>query len=133
MGSRGQGVRCEAELATMPGISIHVVDVTRGMPARGMHVEVHRVDAAGRHLVARGVVGADGVVAHPIAGGAGVVPGAHEVELDAGAYYRALDVDVGEPAFQERAIFRFTIVDPAEHYHLPVKLSPWGLSIWRGR
>lgn len=117
----------------MPGISIHVVDVTRGLPARGMRVEVHRVDTAGRHLVARAAVGTDGVVEHPITTGAGVVPGAHEVELAAGDYYRAQDIDVGDPAFQERAVFRFNVVDPAEHYHLPVKLSPWGLSIWRGR
>ena len=117
----------------MPGISIHVVDVTRGLPASGMRVEVHRLDGTGRHLVARGAVGTDGVVAHPIASGAGVTPGAHEVELAAGDYYRALDIAVGEPAFQERAVFRFTVVDPAEHYHLPIKLSPWGLSIWRGR
>jgi 5-hydroxyisourate hydrolase len=117
----------------MPGISIHVVDVTRGVPAKGMRVEVHRVDAAGKHLVARAEVGEDGVVAHPLAKGAGVVPGTHEVELAVGAYYRTLMMDVGDPAFQESAVFRFTVVDPMEHYHLPVKLSPWGLSIWRGR
>ena len=117
----------------MPGISIHVVDVTRGLPARGMRVEVHRVDTTGRQLVARGEVGADGAVAHPIASGTGVLPGAHEVELAAGEYYRAQDLDVGDPAFLERAMFRFNVVDPAEHYHLPEKLSPWGLSIWRGR
>jgi 5-hydroxyisourate hydrolase len=117
----------------MPGISIHVVDVTRGVPAGGMRVEVHRIDDAGRHLVARGEVGPDGVVAHPMATGAGVVPGRYEIELAAGTYYRALDVDIGAPAFQETVVFRFTVVDAAEHYHLPVKLSPWGLSIWRGR
>lgn len=117
----------------MPGISIHVVDVTQGLPARGMKVEVHRLDDAGRKLVARGEVGHDGVVAHPMAAGAGIVPGGYEIELAVGAFYRELDVDVGAPAFQETAVFRFTVVDPAEHYHLPVKLSPWGLSIWRGR
>ena len=106
----------------MPGISIHVVDVTHGVPARGMRVEVHRIDDAGRHLVARGEVGADGVVAHPVTTGAGVVPGRYDVELAVGAYYRSLDVDVGAPAFQETAVFRFTVVDAAEHYHLPVKL-----------
>lgn len=117
----------------MPGISIHVVDVTRGVPARGMHVEIHRSDDAGRHLVARGEVGADGVVADPVTNGAGVVAGRYDVELAVGAFYRALKVEVGTPAFQETAVFRFTVVDPTEHYHLPVKLSPWGLSVWRGR
>ena len=117
----------------MPGISIHVVDVTRGVPACGMHVEIHRTDDAGRHLVARGEVGTDGVVAHPVTTGAGVVAGRYDVELAIGAFYRALKVEVGTPAFQETAVFRFTVVDTTEHYHLPVKLSPWGLSVWRGR
>lgn len=117
----------------MPGISIHVVDVTRGLPARGMLVQIHRMDEAGRHLVAGGAVGADGVVAHPVTTGAGVEPGPHDVELAAGDFYRALGVEVGAPAFLEIATFRFTVVDTTEHYHLPVKLSPWGFSVWRGR
>jgi 5-hydroxyisourate hydrolase len=118
----------------MPGISIHVVDVTRGAPARGMRVDVYRIDdGVGRHLVANGEVGPEGIVAHPMTTGAGVVGGGYQVELAVGAYYRGLDADVGAPAFQETAVFRFTVVDPTEHYHLPIKLSPWGLSIWRGR
>ena len=111
-----------------------MVDVTRGLPALGMRVEVARVDeGGGRHRVATGEVGADGTVPHAINTGAGVVPGRYDVELAAGAYYRALGDDVGVPAFQETVVFRFTVVDPGEHFHLPVKLSPWGLSIWRGR
>ena len=117
----------------MPGVTIHVVDVTRGLPARGMRVEVFRADGGARHRVAAGEVGADGTVPHAIATGSGIVPGRYDVELAAGAYYRGLGVDVGSPAFQETAVYRFTVVDPAEHYHLPVKISPWGLSIWRGR
>ncbi|HVF65687.1 MAG TPA: hydroxyisourate hydrolase [Casimicrobiaceae bacterium] len=117
----------------MSGISIHVVDVVRGMPARGMRVEVFRVEASQRLKIASGTVGADGAVAHPIAAGTDVVAGVHEVQLATGSYYRDGSADVGEPAFQEVTLFRFTVVDPREHYHLPIKLSPWGLSIWRGR
>ena len=117
----------------MPGISIHVVDVTRGVPARGMRVELHRVDASGGQLIAHGEIGSDGTMAHAVNKGAGVVSGRHDVHLHVGDYYRALDVDVGNPAFQEVAVFSFTVGDVAEHYHLPVKLSPFGLSVWRGR
>ena len=117
----------------MPGISIHVVDVTHGVPAKGMRVDVHRVDGALRESVARGEVGKDGVVEHAIATGAGIARGVYEVDLAVGAYFRSRGIDVGTPAFQETAVFRFTVVDAAEHYHLPIKLSPWGLSIWRGR
>jgi 5-hydroxyisourate hydrolase len=117
----------------MPGLSVHVVDVTRGLPARGMRVHVHRSDGEGRQLVARGEVGADGTMAHAITGGAGITRGTYDVELFVGDYFRSIGADVGTPAFQETSVFRFNVVDPAEHYHLPVKLSPYGLSVWRGR
>jgi len=117
----------------MPGVSIHVVDVTRGLPARAMRVVLVRLDAGMRTRIGEGQVGDDGVLAHPMVRGEGVAAGEHEVELYAGPYFRSVGIAVGEPAFLEVASFRFTIVDAAEHYHLPVKISPWGLSIWRGR
>jgi 5-hydroxyisourate hydrolase len=116
------------------GISIHVVDVTRGLPARGMRVRVYReAEGSMPTEMGAGEIGADGTLDHPMARGVGITAGPCTVELGVGAYYRSSGVDVGEPAFQEIALFRFTVTDPAEHYHLPVKLSPWGLSIWRGR
>ena len=116
----------------MPGISIHVVDVTRGMPARGMRVDVHR-DDTDRRLVGSGTIGAEGVLVHAMNDGSGVALGPHVVAFHVGDYYRSAGIEIGNPAFLEIALFRFTVTDVAEHYHLPVKLSAWGLSIWRGR
>lgn len=117
----------------MPGISIHVVDVVRGLPAAGMLVTVHELARDAPRLVGRGRIADDGVLRHPMNLGTGVGPGTYEIELAMGAWYREQRVDVGEPAFLETGTFRFTIVDADEHVHLPVKLSPYGLSIWRGR
>ena len=117
----------------MPGISIHVVDVTRGVPAHGMLVEVRRDEAGERASVGAATIGADGVFVHPMNDGTGVTAGAHVVAFHVGDYYRSLGVEIGNPAFLEVALFRFTVTDVNEHYHLPVKLSAWGLSIWRGR
>ena len=118
----------------MPGISVHVVDVSRGTPARGMTVEVFRVDAAGARVrVGGGRVGDAGLVDDAAMGrGDGVAPGTHEVVLDTGTWFRAQGVDVGTPAFQERVVYRFELADVAPHLHLPFKLSPWGVSVWRG-
>jgi 5-hydroxyisourate hydrolase len=116
----------------VPGISIHVVDVTRGVPARGMRVDVRR-DDADRRLVGEGTIGDEGVLVHAMNDGSGVTLGPHVVAFHVGDYYRSLGVEIGNPAFLEVALFRFTVTDVAEHYHLPVKLSAWGLSIWRGR
>jgi 5-hydroxyisourate hydrolase len=117
----------------VPGISIHVVDVTRGVPAEGMRVDVHREEDSGRVEIGAGTIGADGVLAHPMNEGIGVATGPHVVAFHVGDYYRSHGVAIGNPAFLEVALFRFTVTDVTEHYHLPVKLSAWGLSIWRGR
>ena len=93
----------------MPGISIHVVDVALGKPAAGMFVEVHALDA-----------------------GEGVTAGTHEVLLHAGEYFRFVGQVTSKPAFQEIVPLRFTVLDVREHYHLPVKISPWGIAVWRG-
>ena len=118
----------------MPGLSIHVVEVVRGEPAVGMRVEVRAMREGGGALVGAGAIGSDGQVAHAMTRGDGIAQGVHEVLLHAADYYRAAGIVTSkEPAFLDVVSFRFTVVDPAEHYHLPFKISPWGLSVWRGR
>ena len=117
----------------MPGISIHVVDVTRGLPAEGMLVTVHELRIDGPRLVGCGRIADDGVFRHPMNLGTDVAPGIYEVELATGTWYREQKMDVGEPAVLEIGTFRFNVVDAEEHVHLPIKLSPYGMSIWRGR
>jgi len=116
----------------MPGISIHVVDVARGRPATGMLVEVHALEGDARRLVGAGRIGDDGTFKHPMNAGTDVKAGVHEVSLHAGDYFRSVGLVQDEPAFQEIVPLRFTVLDTREHYHLPVKMTPWGLSVWRG-
>lgn len=116
----------------MPGISVHVVDVALGRPASGMFVEVHALDGDTRRVVGTGCVGDSGAFEHPMNAGEGVAAGTHEVLLHAGEYFRFVGQVTDKPAFQEVVPLRFTVQDVAEHYHLPVKISPWGLSVWRG-
>jgi 5-hydroxyisourate hydrolase len=116
----------------VPGISIHVVDVAFGKPAAGMFVEVHALDGDTRRVVGTGVVGDDGAFRHPMNDGDGVVAGTHEVLLHAGEYFRFVGQVRDQPAFQELVPLRFTVLDANDHYHLPIKISPWGLSVWRG-
>ena len=116
----------------MPGISIHVVDVAYGKPAGGMFVEVHALDRDNRRVVGTGVVGDDGVFHHPMNSGEGVAAGIHEVLLHAGEYFPFVGQVRDRPAFQELVPLRFTVLDANDHYHLPIKISPWGISVWRG-
>lgn len=112
------------------GISIHVYDVARGVPAIGLRVELRAPDGA---LLASGAVGATGAFDHPIVRGEGIVTtGLYEAVFHVGAWYRAQGVAMPDPAFLEEVPYRFGIADLAQHYHLPLKMTPWGFSLFRG-
>lgn len=113
------------------GISIHAVDIARGVPAAGLAVRLWRIDGE-RREIASGACSESGLLPHPVADGAGVERGMYEVEFEVGAYYRSHGVAVPDPSFLEVAIFRFGIDKVAEHFHLPFKFTPWGFSLFRG-
>ena len=112
------------------GISIHVYDVSRGVPAAGLRVELK--GPAGGTLAA-GAVGATGAFDHPTVRGEGLREiGLYEVLFHVGAWYRAQGVALPKPAFLEIVPYGFGIADLAQHYHLPLKMTPWGFSLFRG-
>ncbi|MCU0939473.1 MAG: hydroxyisourate hydrolase [Burkholderiaceae bacterium] len=113
----------------MPGVSIHVVDVARGVVAAGMRVELHAL--APPRLIADGVVGANGLLAHA-ALDAHMPAGPYEARFHVAAFYRTVGVALPDPPFLDVVSYRFGIADPQQHYHLPMKLTPWGLSCFRG-
>ncbi len=112
------------------GISIHVVDITRGLPAAGMRVEVYRLDG-GRAGIGGGTLDERGLL--DLSGtGAALTPGTYEVVFHVGAFYRQVGQRLPDPPFLDEVPFRFGVADPGQHYHLPLKLSPWGFSLFRG-
>ncbi|GAB4364848.1 MAG: hydroxyisourate hydrolase [Elainellaceae cyanobacterium] len=115
----------------MGGISIHVIDVTRGRPATGMKVEVFRLGDE-FSAIATGVLSSQGTLEHPIAQGEGVDCGIYEVVFHVGDFYRKLGHLLPDLPFLDTVPFRFGISDVEQHYHLPLKVSPWGLSLFRG-
>ena len=114
----------------MPGLSVHAVDVARGVPAAGMRVEVFAL-APQRRRIADGVLAASGALDHAVARERLDV-GCYEVVFHAGAFFRAAGVAQATPPFLDVVPFRFTIADPQQHYHLPMKITPWGFSLYRG-
>ena len=113
----------------MPGVSIHVVDVSRGVVAVGMHVELRAAD--GRTL-ASGTTNAKGLLEHA-ALDTTFDAGNYEAVFHVSAYYRRQE-DVALPSvpFLDIVHYRFGIADPKQHYHLPFKCTPWGYSCFRG-
>lgn len=114
----------------MPGISIHVVDVSRGLVATGMRVEVYRCTPE-RKLLCAGAINERGVLDDP-ALNAHFAPGYLEVLFHVADYYRGAGVALPAVPFLDVVNYRFGISDPAQHYHLPFKVTPWGYSCFRG-
>lgn len=110
------------------GISIHGVDVARGIPAKGLRVELHRLEPQPA-LIAEGNLAPSGALDHPVAQGQGVVAGLYEARFHVGPWLRD---STGASGILDIVPFRFTIAAPEQHYHLPFKFTPWGFSLFRG-
>jgi 5-hydroxyisourate hydrolase len=117
----------------MPGLSIHVVDVSRGVVAAGMMVEVFALDASSQNRaeLARGAVSGKGTLDHDAMNGM-LAAGLYEAVFHIADYYRAANADVPPIPFLGIVTYRFGIDDPRQHYHLPFKCTPWGYSCFRG-
>jgi len=107
-------------------ISLHAVDVAAGKPARGMSVEIWRIGPT-RQLLRAGTLAANGTFEAPSGG-----IGQYEALFHIGAHLRARGMDLPEPPFLDVASFRFGVADAGVEYHLPLKFTPWGFSLFRG-
>lgn len=116
----------------MPGLSIHAVDVARGVVAAGMQVEVFALRAGEeRQLVARGTISAKGTLDDALLA-ATFTSGYYEAVFHVGAYYRAAGISLPQIAFLDVVTYRFGLSEPQQHYHLPFKFTAWGYSCFRG-
>lgn len=111
------------------GVSIHVVDVASGKVATGMQVRVRRL---GEEWLCEGPIADNGLLAPLSELAARFDRGIYEVELDVAAFYRAQGQALGQVPFLDVLVYRFGLDDPRQHYHLPFKLTAWGVSCFRG-
>jgi 5-hydroxyisourate hydrolase len=113
-------------------LTTHVLDTASGQPGAGLVVELFRIDGEARRLLARLTTNDDGRTPAPLLAGASLVHGMYELVFHVGAYFRARGVALTEPAFLDLVPVRFGIADPARHYHVPLLVSPYGYSTYRG-
>jgi 5-hydroxyisourate hydrolase len=116
----------------MARLSTHVLDTARGIPAAGMDVDLHALRGTDRVLVTSIVTNADGRTDAPLLSGDRIEPGVYELTFQAGDYFRRTGAVVSDPPFLDRVVIRFGIADAAGHYHVPLLLSPYGYSTYRG-
>lgn len=113
-------------------LTTHVLDTARGCPARGLQIALFRIDAGLRRLLAESVTNADGRTDVPILPSAEFRPGCYELVFHAGAYLRGTGQAGPEPLFLDEVPIRFGISDGESHYHVPLLLSAYGYSTYRG-
>ena len=111
----------------MGKLTTHVLDTAKGKPATGMKIEVW-----GENLLKTIHTNADGRADAPLLEGAGLKAGHYELRFFAGDYLRAHDAALQEPLFLDVIPIRFGISDPTQHFHVPLLLSPFGYSTYRG-
>ena len=116
----------------MPGISIHVVDVARGIVAQGLVVRVDRLDGERRTTIAQAPVGASGSVDELAPLADSFPAGVYEATFFVGDYQRQRGEPLPSVPFLDVVPYRFGIADACQHYHLPFKMTAWGFSCFRG-
>lgn len=117
----------------MTGLTTHVLDAAAGTPAEGLKIDLYRFEGSGKVLVKSVVTNDDGRVdGGPILIGDSFQVGTYELEFHAGDYLRSKGHRLPEPAFLDVIPIRFGIADTQAHYHVPLLLSPFSYSTYRG-
>jgi 5-hydroxyisourate hydrolase len=109
-------------------LTTHVLDTANGVPAAGMQVDLFRLDGNARKHVTTMTTNADGRTDSPILPAADFAVGRYELVFHAGDYFGRSE----DPRFLDDIPIRFGINDPASHYHVPLLVSPFAFSTYRG-
>jgi len=113
-------------------LTTHVLDTMSGTPAAGMRITLRRVSSTQVMPVVETQTNADGRCDGPLLEGENFSVGQYELMFHAGEYFRTKGVPLGEPAFLDLVPIRFGISDPDAHIHVPLLISPYAYSTYRG-
>jgi 5-hydroxyisourate hydrolase len=112
----------------MGHLTTHVLDTSCGKPAAGVRVVLRRDG----EVLAEGVTNADGRMDRPLLEGAAFKPGRYQLAFHIGDYFRACGASVADPPFLDVIPVQFSIAEEDAHYHVPLLVSPYGYSTYRG-
>lgn len=116
----------------MGKLTTHVLDTMHGKPAAEVAVKVFRVENEVRTQVAESQTNSDGRVNQPLLEGDALTAGVYEIQFHVGEYFGRKGVNLPEPRFVDVVVLRFGISNPTEHYHVPLVVTPWTYSTYRG-
>ena len=115
------------------GLSTHVLDTMHGCPAGGMAVALYTTKGPQATLIKRVVLDGDGRNAEgPLLAGDALKKGTYRLVFEVAGYFRSRGVVLPDPPFLDVVALDFGIAEPAQHYHVPLLVSPWSYSTYRG-
>lgn len=115
----------------MGRLTTHVLDTAQGCPATAVGIALYRIEGQ-RILIKEDATNDDGRLDSPILDSAEFQSGVYELVFQAGDYFRNSHLELPEPAFVDEVVLRFGIADEDAHYHVPLLVSPWSYSTYRG-
>jgi 5-hydroxyisourate hydrolase len=116
----------------MGRLTTHVLDTAAGVPAQGMRGELHDAGATPSTLLVEFRTNADGRCASPLLEGNALRGGRYELRFHVAEYFRERGATLPDPPFLDVVAIGFGVADPAQHYHVPLLVSPWSYSTYRG-
>jgi 2-oxo-4-hydroxy-4-carboxy-5-ureidoimidazoline decarboxylase len=115
-------------------LSTHVLDTHSGRPAAGVTIELLELSRSGEHrVIARATSNRDGRTDAPLIGERPLPIGRYELRFHVGDYFARLKPSQGDPPFLDVVPVRFAIAEPESHYHVPLLVTPWSYTTYRGR
>ena len=119
--------------AAMGRLTTHVLDTAHGVPAAGLKIHLIRLEGGiKQHPLKTVITNGDGRVDGPLLEGEALTAGQYELLFEVGTYFRERGLLLPEPAFLDEVVIRFAIADSGAHYHVPLLVSPWSYSTYRG-
>ncbi len=116
----------------MGKLSTHVLDTTCGKPGAGVRVALYALAGGQRTLLKTVTTNADGRCDLPLLEGEAMLAGRYELVFGAGDYFAARGVALPEPRFIDEVAIAFGIADVTQNYHVPLVVTPWSYSTYRG-
>ena len=114
----------------MTKLTTHVLDTANGVPAQNMEIRLFRLESNEKTLLLKTQTNSDGRCDTPLLAGNAMQAGRYELEFEAGAYFGHAQSNA--IPFLDCIVLRFGITDPSSHYHVPLLVSPYSYSTYRG-
>jgi 2-oxo-4-hydroxy-4-carboxy-5-ureidoimidazoline decarboxylase len=113
-------------------LSTHVLDNVSGKPAAGVKITLFEIGQSATGILLETITNQDGRTDKPLLSGAPLRIGTYELRFSAGSYFSAKGVATQDPPFLDEIPLRFSIAEPEGHYHVPLLITPWSYSTYRG-